>query len=384
MNILMISDVYFPRINGVSTSIQTFKNEFEVAGHLVILITPQYTGNEIKTDSIIRIPSRTIPYDPEDRMMKSGEITKLISRLKKYDFDIMHIQTPFVAHYSGVKIAKALNIPCVITYHTLFEQYLYHYIPIIPKQILKFFARRFSATQCNQAQGVISPSSIILQLLKSYGVKNNIRIIPTGINSKKFVFGDSQKFKSSFNIPANKKVLLNVSRVAFEKNIGLLLEVVNRVKRDIPEIILIIAGEGPAKNAYIQQAMNLGLDDNVIFVGYLDRDSDLIDCYHSADIFLFSSMTETQGLVLLESMAAGTPVVSVAEMGTKDILIGCAGAVITNGEIDDFSRKVVSLLNDEHAYEQTRLAAVTYAKQWDSTTLADKMLDFYQHILSIS
>ena len=186
MNILMISDVYFPRINGVSTSIQTFKNEFEVAGHLVILITPQYTGNEIKTDSIIRIPSRTIPYDPEDRMMKSGEITKLISRLKKYDFDIMHIQTPFVAHYSGVKIAKALNIPCVITYHTLFEQYLYHYIPIIPKQILKFFARRFSATQCNQAQGVISPSSIILQLLKSYGVKNNIRIIPTGINSKKF------------------------------------------------------------------------------------------------------------------------------------------------------------------------------------------------------
>ena len=384
MNILMISDVYFPRINGVSTSIQTFKNEFEVAGHLVILITPQYTGNEIKTDSIIRIPSRTIPYDPEDRMMKSGEITKLISRLKKYDFDIMHIQTPFVAHYSGVKIAKALNIPCVITYHTLFEQYLYHYIPIIPKQILKFFARRFSATQCNQAQGVISPSSIILQLLKSYGVKNNIRIIPTGINSKKFEFGDSQKFKSSFNIPANKKVLLNVSRVAFEKNIGLLLEVVNRVKRDIPEIILIIAGEGPAKNAYIQQAMNLGLDDNVIFVGYLDRDSDLIDCYHSADIFLFSSMTETQGLVLLESMAAGTPVVSVAEMGTKDILIGCAGAVITNGEIDDFSRKVVSLLNDEHAYEQTRLAAVTYAKQWDSTTLADKMLDFYQHILSIS
>lgn len=381
MNILIISDVYFPRINGVSTSIQTFKTEFERAGHRVILIAPEYTGSDDKDASIIRIESRSIPYDPEDRMMKSGCIRKIIPQLKEYDFDLVHIQTPFVAHYSGVKIAKALAIPCVITYHTLFEEYLYHYIPFVPKTILKFFARRFSSHQCNQAQGVIAPSNIIVELLKDYGVKNTIEIIPTGINSNKFTQGNGAAFRERFNISSNKKVLLNVSRVAFEKNIGLLIDMVERIKQQLPDIMLVIAGEGPAKTAYMQHANKLNLDDNIAFVGYLDRDSELIDCYHSADIFVFSSVTETQGLVLLESMAAGTPVVSVAEMGTKDILIGCDGARITNGEIDDFCHKVVSLLNDKDLYNTTKQAAINYAKQWDCKTLADKMISFYRQII---
>lgn len=381
MNILIISDVYFPRINGVSTSIQTFKSEFERAGHKVTLIVPRYTNNDEENENIIRIDSRTIPYDPEDRMMKSSCIRRLVPKLKKYQFDLVHIQTPFVAHYSGIKIAKALNIPCVITYHTLFEEYLYHYIPIIPKQILKFFARRFSSSQCNQAQGVIAPSSIIVELLKDYGVKNNIEIIPTGINSKKFELGNGDKFRTAFDIPSDKKILLNVSRVAFEKNIGLLINVVNQIKKQLPDIMLVIAGEGPAKSAYMEQAKKLDLDNNVAFVGYLDRNSELIDCYHSADIFVFSSVTETQGLVLLESMASGTPVVSVAAMGTKDILLGCEGARITNGEISDFCDKVVSLLNDTHDYNTTKQAAISYAKQWDSKTLADKMITFYQNLI---
>ncbi len=381
MNILMISDVYFPRINGVSTSIQTFKAEFEKAGHRVTLIAPEYTGNDHQDDTLIRIPSRGIPYDPEDRMMKSLEIKRLIPKLGTYNFDIVHIHTPFVAHYSGIKIAKALRIPCVITYHTLFEEYLYHYIPVVPKLILKYFARRFSSSQCNQVQGVIAPSSIIVELLKGYGVKNNIKIIPTGINSKKFEHGNGNKFKDLFNIPAGKKTLLNVSRVAFEKNIGLLLEVIREVKKQIPDILLVIAGEGPAKSAYMQQAINLGLENNTMFVGYLDRDTELIDCYHSADIFVFSSTTETQGLVLLESMAAGTPVISVAAMGTKDILIDCPGAVITTGMVEDFGRKIVSLIENEQEYEKIKLAAVHYAKQWDSRALADKMLRFYQEII---
>lgn len=373
--------MYFPRINGVSTSIQTFKSEFERAGHKVILIAPEYSGTDIKDESILRIDSRSIPFDPEDRMMKSSCIKKLIPDLKKHDFDIVHIQTPFVAHYSGTKIAKALGIPCVITYHTLFEEYLYHYIPLVPKRLLKFFARRFSSSQCNQAKGVIAPSSIIVELLENYGVKNKIEIIPTGINSKKFEKGDGNKFRKAFNIPNEKKMLLNVSRVAFEKNIGLLINVVHRLKQKLPEIILVIAGEGPAKNAYMQQAKKLKLDNNIAFVGYLDRDSELIDCYHSADIFVFSSVTETQGLVLLESMAAGTPVVSVAAMGTKDILVDCKGACISNGEIDDFCNKVVSLLTGEKTYLDTKNAAISYARQWDCETLANKMISFYQELI---
>ena len=146
----MISDVYFPRINGVSTSIQTFKNEFQACGHDVNIIVPAYVATDALEHDIIRIPSFRIPYDPEDRMMKFSEIMRLIPKLKKQNFDIVHIHTPFIAHYAGIKIAKALKIPSVLTYHTLFEEYLYHYIPFLPKQFLRFFARRFSSGQCNQ------------------------------------------------------------------------------------------------------------------------------------------------------------------------------------------------------------------------------------------
>ena len=179
MNILMISDVYFPRINGVSTSIQTFKNKFEQLGHQVSLIAPAY-NDEIEEKDIFRICSRVIPYDPEDRMMIYKAIIRLAPALEKQDFDLIHIHTPFVAHYAGVKLGKLLDIPCVITYHTVFEEYLSHYIPLVPRQILRFFARRFSSSQCDQVDGVIAPSSIIVDLLKEYGVQNNISIIPTG------------------------------------------------------------------------------------------------------------------------------------------------------------------------------------------------------------
>ena len=383
MRILMISDVYFPRINGVSTSIQTFKTEFESKGHDVVLIAPDYPAPYDHHENIIRIPSRAIPFDPEDRMMKYRDIIKLIPKLKPYQFDLVHIHTPFVAHYAGVKIANTLGIPCVITYHTLFEEYLFHYIPFVPKFLLRLFARRFSTSQCNQANGIIVPSSVIVNLLKEYGVDNNLKIIPTGINADKFIQNNGNNFRTKFGIPENKKVLLNVSRVAFEKNIGLLIEMLNKAKTLLPDVHLVIAGEGPAKNSYVEQANKLGLNDHISFVGYLDRDSELIDCYHSADLFVFSSKTETQGLVLLEAMAAGTPVVSIAAMGTKDVLEGCEGAIITDGSVDDFCRKVVTLLQNQDTMAKLANEAVLYARQWDAAALAGNMIEYYDKIVTV-
>ena len=347
MRILMISDVYFPRINGVSTSIQTFSEEFKKQGHSVTLIAPEYRNHQETNQDIIRIPSRHVPFDPEDRMMHFKRITKLIPKLRQLNFDLIHIHTPFIAHYAGIKIAKQLQIPSIITYHTLFEEYLYHYIPFLPKRFLRFFARRFSSSQCDQVKAVIAPSSIIVNLLKDYGVRNAIQIIPTGIDSGVFLKGQSEKFRKKFAIGKDKKVLLNVSRIAFEKNIGVLIDAVAKIKDKIPDVFLVIAGEGPAKKSYMRQAERLGLNDNILFVGYLDRKTELIDCYHSADLFIFSSKTETQGLVLLEAMASSVPVVSVAAMGTIDVLNGCQAAVISDGSVDDFYHKIVTLLNDD-------------------------------------
>jgi glycosyltransferase involved in cell wall biosynthesis len=130
MNILMISDVYFPRVNGVSTSIQTFRRQLERLGHPVTLIAPDYGRAAADEGGILRIPARRVVLDPEDRMMRARAVFRRLDTLARQRFDIIHIQTPFVAHHVGVRLSRRLNIPRVESYHTFFEEYLYHYVPI--------------------------------------------------------------------------------------------------------------------------------------------------------------------------------------------------------------------------------------------------------------
>jgi len=382
MRILMISDVYFPRINGVSTSIQTFKQEFERLGHSVFLIVPDYPAAYATDETIFRIRSRQVVFDPEDRMMRYSDVVRLRDELQKLELDIVHIHTPFVAHYGGIKLARALGIPVVCTYHTLFEEYLYHYIPWLPKQLLRFCARKFSVSQCNQVDGVIAPSSVIVKLLTDYGVVQQIATLPTGINPALFANGDGAKFRRKLGIGENSKVLLNVSRVAFEKNIGLLLEMFAQLHQDLPDVHLVIAGEGPARATYMAQAKALKLEHSISFVGYLDRNTELLDCYKAADIFVFASATETQGLVLLEAMAAGVPVVSVAAMGTKDVLKEGFGVNITDGTVADFSAKVSALLLGKARYETLRQSAIDYAATWNSRHCSLKQLTYYKQVFT--
>ncbi len=120
----MFSGVYFPRINGASASLQTFRCELERLGNKVFLIAPTYDDESLDDDRTIRVESRRIMGDPEDRMIKLGKLVSRIGELEDLDFDIVHIHTPFVAHCGAIKIAKSLGIACVVTYHTLFEEYV--------------------------------------------------------------------------------------------------------------------------------------------------------------------------------------------------------------------------------------------------------------------
>ena len=158
--------------------------------------------------------------------------------------------------------------------------------------------------------------------------------------------GQGETFRGRYGIAQNRFVLLFVGRVAHEKNIGFLLRVADRVSKHVPEVLLLIAGDGPARERLEQEVAQLGLSGNVMFIGYLDRHTELNSCYHSADIFVFASKTETQGLVLLEAMAQGVPVVSIAEMGTRDVLREGAGVWIANEELEDFSGKIIRMLRD--------------------------------------
>ena len=382
MRILMISDVYFPRINGVSTSIQTFRRGLHAAGHETILIAPEYPGAAPDTEpDILRVPSRGVPRDPEDRAMKLGAIRALRPQLEKLEPDLVHIQTPFIAHYQGTALARALRVPVIETYHTYFEEYLHHYVPLLPRAVMRFVARRFTVSQCNVLDSLVVPSRAMEQALLDYGVQCPMHIIPTGMEMDRFASGDGQRFRAQLGIAPGQPVLVHVGRIAHEKNIEFLFRMFEIVVRSKPGAVFVVAGEGPALTSCKAYVRTLGLAQQVRFVGYLSRERELLDCYRAGDLFVFSSKTETQGLVLLESLALGVPVVSTAHMGTADIVNPQRGAHVAPDDEAEFANIVVRLLDDAPRRAAMSAEARAYAATWSATAMADRLAGLYSAVL---
>jgi glycosyltransferase involved in cell wall biosynthesis len=379
MNILFISDVFFPRVNGVSSSINTFATELKALGHQVSLIAPSYTDEDKHEEWIVRVPSHKIYFDPEDRLMKFGKLKALLPWIREQHFDIIHIHTPFTAHYAGIHFGKKLDIPVVETYHTFFEDYLHHYLPFIPQFISRKLARTISRRQCNAVDGIVSPSKPMLDVLKQYGIKTPADVVATGLDASSFANVDGEHFRISHDIPLGQPMLLFVGRVAHEKNINFLLQMHVKLLKNHPETLLVITGEGPAEESIKQSIDKLGITNKVRMIGYLDRSHELIACYKAADIFVFASKSETQGLVLLEAMAQGTAVVALAELGTKSILIEGEGVLIAKDDIHDFADKVSVLLADETKRQMIGERGRQYAQEkWGAGVLAKKVAKFYK------
>lgn len=384
MKILYISDVYFPRINGVSTSIRTFVEQMQNLGHEVHLIAPDYAVATEDEAWIKRIAARSIYFDPEDKLMKWGAAMQKLPELRRENYDIIHVHTPFVAHYLGLRLARELNVPCIETYHTFFEDYLHHYLPVIPKSMARSIARVISKRQCNAVDAIAAPSKPMLDVLRAYGVKVEAEVIPTGLQQHSFKEADGQAFRLKYDIPLDRPMLLFVGRVAFEKNISFLLEMTKLLIAKHPDVLLVVTGQGPAEGSLHQLALELELEHNIKFIGYLDRNTELNACYQAADIFVFASKSETQGLVLLEAMAQGTPVVAIAELGTASILIEGMGALIAPDNVEGFADRVHELLlHPEERYELGKSALGYASENWTAKLQAERMLHFYHHLISV-
>ena len=383
MRILMLSDVYFPRVNGVSTSIQTFRREFRRLGHDIQVIAPDYGQATADEEGIRRVPSRRVLFDPEDRMMRPRSLSRQLATLNGSSFDLVHIQTPFVVHYAGLRLARRWGVPCVETYHTFFEEYLFHYLPVLPKNAWRAVARLLSRRQCNHLDGLVAPSQAMRQILVGYGVRTPMRVIPTGMPDDAFQEGDGAAFRARFSIAAGQPTLVFVGRVAFEKNIEFLLRVVRELQRTThPDVVLIIAGEGPAERRLRRLGTELGLDANLRFAGYLPRGVELNSGYQAGDVFVFASRTETQGLVLLEAMSLGVPVVSTAVMGTCDILAARRGALVAEEDVAQFAAQVRRVLDDPELRQRLSAEGRDYARQWTAEGPAQALLAFYEDLQS--
>jgi 1,2-diacylglycerol 3-alpha-glucosyltransferase len=380
MRILFVSDVYFPRVNGVSTSIRTFRDDLAQLGVETTLVAPAYPGAAEDADpSILRVPSGRVPLDPEDRRFQRAPLRAVLNADLARRVDLVHIHTPFIAHYAATRFAREHGLPLVATYHTFFEDYLHHYVPILPRGIGRALARRFTRSQCQDVAALISPSAPMRDALLAYGVTTPIEVLPTGMPAESFIRGDGAKFRQQFGLDLDRPLLLYVGRVAHEKNIGFLLRMFVKLRQQRPDAWFVIAGEGPARENLTRLARELGIADAVRFIGYLDRRTDLPNCYAAGDAFVFASRTETQGLVLLEAMAQGTPVVSTAELGTKSILTADCGAYVVPEDESQFATAVAEALQlAPDAARRRQLRA--HAESWASQAMAKKLLMFYQRV----
>lgn len=379
MRVLMVSDVYFPRINGVSTSIETFRRRLAEEGVEVRLVVPAY-GDDAPEPGVVRVSGRPVPGDPEDRIVRWGALKEAVERASA-ECDLIHVQTPFLAHYAGVRAARRHGLPVVSTYHTLFEEYLQHYAPFLPAPLLRGQARAWSRRQCNALDAVVVPSQAMRDRLAGYGVTAPMHVLPTGIPLTQFSRGDGAAFRARHGIPSGRPVALYVGRVAHEKNIGFLLEAMEVVRFACPEALLLVTGEGPATADLKREAQRRGVADQVRFLGYLDRYRELPDCYAAANVFVFASRTETQGLVLLEAMAAGLPVIALAHMGTADILAPRRGAIVPHDHPAVFGAALADFFNRPKARAGLAAEARLYAAEWSDRTMAGRMAALYRSLI---
>ena len=381
MNILMLSDVYFPRVNGVSTSMQTFCRELVTSGHAVTIVAPDYgIADEHPEFETIRLPSRRIFFDPEDRLIRKSATRMVTSELAQRSWDVIHIHTPFRAHQIGVALAKITGRPTVESYHTYFEEYVANYLPWFPKAPLRFLVRRFSRRLCEGVDHLIVPTSEMAAVLQSYGIRTPSTVVPTGIRLEEFAAGNAARFRRAHGIGETQPMLLTVSRLAIEKNIDFLLEVAAVLKREFDDFVFVIAGEGPDAPRLGRITRSLGLDAHVRFLGNLDRNTTLLDCYSAADVFMFASSTETQGLVLIEAMACGAPIVSTAVMGTATVLRGASSALVSEGNVDAFAANVAKLLRSPEQRAELSAAGPLDAEQWSAAALMRKVVDMYERL----
>lgn len=385
--IVYATDNYWPRFSGMAVSIDSFKHELERRGHTIHVFASEYPGGyekdrEMGNTNVHRFKAHKTPISDEDRLVNRSEKREVRKRLESISPDIIHVQTEFNLGRMVRSYALEKKIPLIMTCHTYFEQYIHYYAPWLPDRNARWIAKRYTFNFYNKNDRLLTPSKLMKDVLRSYGIKKDITIIPTGIPEEEFSGTSKEEEKNNsmffetFPELKGRKRLLFVGRIGGEKNVLFLLPVLEKVLKKVPDAHLMMVGDGPQKEEMKEKAEKMGISDRISFLGYIDR-KDIKYAFTLADIFTFPSKTETQGLVTVESMICGTPVVAIGEMGTRNVMKGDNGGFMVNEDVDEFSSRVISLLTDEDLYRKKAEEAYQYSKMWTMKVMGDRMLEVY-------
>lgn len=351
MNIGLFTDTYFPQVSGVATSIKTLRDELIAQGHHVYIFTssdPRATDGP--EDGIYRFAS--VPFVSfKDRRIAFTGWFKALRIARKLNLDIVHNQTEFSLGVMGKMVAKEMGIPCLHTYHTMYQDYL-HYIAngriLKPKDVA-----RLAHLYLKNMSGIIAPSERVLDTLESYHVESPIRVIPTGVNLRIYKLRDTPEQKLAmrehYGYNADTPVMLSLSRLAFEKNIQELIASMPDVLEKEPQAQLLIVGDGPARSTLERQVREMALGDHIQFAGQVSNDR-VHHYYQMANVFVSASDSESQGLTYDEALASDLPIV-VRRSEYTDQLIDDPGIGVSFQKRADLVRGVVEYLQNPPSAE---------------------------------
>ncbi|MBO0487290.1 glycosyltransferase family 4 protein [Vagococcus fluvialis] len=378
MKIGFFTDTYFPQVSGVSTSIRTLKEELEALGHEVYIFTTTDPNVRELENRIIRMPSVPFISFKERRVIIRGMLYAYYVA-KDLELDIIHTHTEFGLGMLGKQVAKALGIPCVHTYHTMYEDYL-HYIAN-GKLIRPVHVKQFSKLYTAHMSGIICPSQRVVDKLEEYEIEIPKYIVPTGIDVSKFkpVPKDAtDKIKADYDITDEHIFLLSVSRISYEKNIQTILAGMPEVIAAFPNVRLLIVGDGPYKKDLEEQATELEINGNVIFAGEIPNE-EISPVYQAADIFVSASDSETQGLTYTEAMAAKTRVVAKGN-AYLDPLFDSLSLGVTYKENEDFAKSLIAYINGDYSEDDEILKNKLY--EISSEAFGKTVSALYEKIIS--
>ena len=348
MNIAIFTDTFLPDINGVATSCNSAFKVLNKYGHNCYVVTTTNEKEVSFVDNVIRIPGMDLKklYGYKAAFIFNRKAFKILETL---NLDVLHVNTEFGIGQFGFIVSKRLNLPCVYTYHTMYEDYSYYITKGYFDRFSKWTLREFCRSCMDQATEIISPSKKTEVYIRSIGINKRVNIVPTGFDFSRFEVDRNcdkvKSIKSHFNIKENDKVLLCLGRLAKEKSFDVVIDAFNEYyKKYKPKNIrFLFVGDGPAKKDLEEMVSKYNLNEVIRFVGKVDL-SEVPYYYASSDVFLNASVSETQGLTFMEAMAGRVVILCRYDNNLANVINDKVNGFFFNDN-SDFASKLEYLLS---------------------------------------
>jgi len=382
MKICMFTNTYLPHIGGVSRSVFTLAEDLQALGHQIMIVAPTYPaqGDDEDRLDVLRVPAIQ-NFNGSDFSLRIPLPFIIRDRLDTFQPDLIHSHHPYLLGDAALREARRLSLPLVFTHHTLYEAYT-HYVPLDSKA-MKRFVVSLSTAYANLCAHVVAPSRSIGELLKSRGVRSPIAEIPTGVDIDFFGGGCRSSCRENYGLSNDNLVIGHVGRLAPEKNLDYLARAVCLFLGRHPLARFLVVGSGPSESLIREIFESAGLESQLLMVGS-QTGEELRDCYSAMDLFVFSSKSETQGMVLAEAMAAGKPVIGLDAPGTREVVRDDWNGRLLAADASEevFAQAMEVFGRDSNRANRWRQGAAETAPAFSRRQCITKMIGLYESILA--